>query len=201
MAGKLIVFEGANEVGKSTLAALLFTDLRRHGVPCELIAFPGNAVGTLGRHVYELHHGFARFGIERIVPTSLQLLHIAAHIDAIEQTIIPALESGCVVLLDRFWWSALVYGAASGADPISIESMVSIERHHWRNILPNLIILVRRAAPVTPLYDAEEWQKLVSLYSGLAKREKHTCRIEEISNDGAVDETFGILRALLSGIV
>ncbi len=190
MTGKLIVFEGANEVGKSTLAALLFTDLRRRGVRCEHYAFPGNVAGTFGRHIYELHHGFRRFGINRINSTSLQMLHVAAHIDAIEDTIRPAIESGCVVLLDRFWWSTWVYGRASGADPTSIESVINIERHHWRDIRPSVVYLVKRKVPVTPLYDSGEWNKVADLYDGLAQREKGSCPVEVIGNDGPIDETF-----------
>ena len=101
--GKLIVFEGADGIGKSVLSQRVAEHLRNNGVSCALLAFPGLEAGTLGRLVYELHHNAAKHGVEAIDPTSMQVLHIAAHIDAIEQKIRPALDSGTWVVLDRFW--------------------------------------------------------------------------------------------------
>jgi thymidylate kinase len=193
MAGALIVFEGANEVGKSTLAAFLYTNLKLKGVPCDLLAFPGNENGTLGRHIYELHHGGIRFGVNRMEPTSLQLLHIAAHVDNIETAIVPALSAGRVVILDRFWWSAWVYGTAKGANARSLEQMVQIEHTHWGETRPSIVFLVRRRAPVTPLYDPVEWQQVARLYENLANRESGRYRIEPVDNDTTVDAAYSIV--------
>ena len=54
--GRLIVFEGPDGVGKSTLAEQLTVHLREAGVPCEHLAFPGRQPGSLGHLVYDLHH-------------------------------------------------------------------------------------------------------------------------------------------------
>ena len=75
--GRLIVFEGPDGVGKSTLAAKLTDRLRKTGVPCKYMAFPGRQPGSLGRLVYDLHHDAHGFGLNEFSPTSLQLLHIA----------------------------------------------------------------------------------------------------------------------------
>jgi dTMP kinase len=188
--GKLIVFEGANEVGKSTLAALLYTSLKTKGVACDLFAFPGNVNGTLGRHVYELHHGAIRFGINRVDPTSLQVMHAAAHIDAIESTILPALTDDRIVILDRFWWSAWVYGTAHGAHERSLELIVQLEQSHWGVVRPAVIFLVTRQSPVTPMYEMTDWRKVANLYSSLARRERGNDHIKIIQNDGPLDVTF-----------
>ena len=89
--GRLIVFEGLDGVGKSTLAQHLTSRLREVGIPCRFLAFPGRESGTLGRLVYDLHHDAPRLGVSDVNSTSLQVLHIAAHIDAIEGEILPAL--------------------------------------------------------------------------------------------------------------
>src|SRR5207249_4525469 len=108
--GKLIVFEGPDGSGKTTLSRLFADRARELGVPCDWFAFPGREGGTLGKHVYEIHHNLQTVGVKAINPASLQLLHIAAHIDALEGRILPALKQGRHIVLDRFWWSTLVYG-------------------------------------------------------------------------------------------
>ena len=92
--GRLVVFEGPDGVGKTTLAEALVGELTCRGTRCEYFSFPGKDPGTLGRLVYEVHHDPKKFGIRDINPTSKQVLHIAAHVDAIERRILPALEEG-----------------------------------------------------------------------------------------------------------
>ena len=54
--GRLIVFEGADKVGKTTLIEEFTSRLRESGVSSDHLAFPGKQPGTLGRLVYDLHH-------------------------------------------------------------------------------------------------------------------------------------------------
>jgi dTMP kinase len=103
MEGKLIVFEGPDSVGKSTLCNSVFQIVQDAGHVATLESFPGKRDGSLGRLVYDLHHDLKRFGISKIDQTSLQLLHIAAHIDLIESIIKPKILQGCSAILDRFW--------------------------------------------------------------------------------------------------
>jgi thymidylate kinase len=44
-----------------------------------------------------------RLGVNKIISASNQLLHIASHIDTIEQVIIPHIKANKNVVLDRFW--------------------------------------------------------------------------------------------------
>src|SRR5438552_3312354 len=88
--GRLYVFEGANASGKTTLAQKLVDLLKSSGLGAEYFAFPGQTVGTLGKHVWEIHKDAVSKGIDFIHPASLQLMHIAAHVDAIETRILPA---------------------------------------------------------------------------------------------------------------
>ena len=68
--GRLIVFEGPHNVGKSILAAHLTNRLRVAGVRCQQPVFPGNHPGSIGHRVYELHRKLAvREGTHSLVVT------------------------------------------------------------------------------------------------------------------------------------
>src|SRR5260370_13786931 len=123
--GQLVVFEGPDGVGKSELALRFKTWLLEHGFAAELLSFPGKEEGTLGKLVYDLHLHPERFHLTALTPASLQAMHIAAHLDAIERRIVPSLKLGRIVVLDRFWWSTFVYGIASGVVHRLVVQMLS----------------------------------------------------------------------------
>ena len=183
--GKLVVFEGPDGVGKSTLAEQLTDRLRATGVPCERLAFPGRRPGTLGRLVYDLHHEASGLGLGEVNPTSLQLLHIAAHVDAIEGHILPALHAGTWIVLDRFWWSTWVYGAALGVPERSLEAMIELERLHWGPIKPDVLFLVERDCR-TP----DDGVGLQERYRELANREQFHLRVVTLHNDSSVEDAL-----------
>ena len=105
MAGQLIIFEGPDGVGKSTISREVQKRLQLYGENSDLLTFPGREEGTLGQLVYKIHHEPEKLGLTSLTGSSLQVLHIAAHLDSIESRIIPALAEGKTVLLDRYWWS------------------------------------------------------------------------------------------------
>src|SRR5579885_753088 len=123
--GKLIVFEGVDAAGKSSLSKTFHQNVVAEGKQARLFAFPGNDPQTLGGLVYKIHHSPSAFGISRMTAASLQTLHIAAHLDAIEQIFSSALEGGEMVILDRFWWSTWVYGMVGGVQESVLEHLVS----------------------------------------------------------------------------
>ncbi|MHB8523785.1 MAG: nucleotide kinase domain-containing protein [Limisphaerales bacterium] len=190
--GKLFVFEGVDGSGKTTLSRAFAEQVKAIGFECEWFAFPGRDTGTLGKHVYELHHHQLGMGIKTINPTSLQLLHVAAHIDAIEARILPALRQGRHVVLDRFWWSTFVYGTVAGADLRSLKAMIDVERFHWGRVRPTLAFLVRRKVPTDDGLPADT-NLLARAYAKLATREAQSYPVIMIDNDGTVPETLVLL--------
>lgn len=186
--GKLIVFEGPDGVGKTALAHKVTDHLTRIGTSCCYYAFPGREIGSLGWHVYNLHHDPARFDVQKINPTSLQLLHVAAHIDAIEHKILPMLKAGQSVILDRFWWSTWVYGVAGGARPQSLRSMLKTERMQWADTLPSVVFLISRTEPLRMEYSPDRWNELCRIYNELADEEKKSYPVEIIRNQGEIDD-------------
>ena len=187
--GRLIVFEGPDGVGKSTLAEQLTVRLLDAGVPCEHLAFPGRQPGSLGRLVYDLHHDAPGLGFSEVNPTSLQMLHIAAHIDAIEGNILRALRAGTWVVLDRFWWSTWVYGAVYGVPERSLQTMIELEQLHWEQFKPDVVFLVDRPNG-TPGDGEGLREQIAGRYRKLVQHEQLRSRVVPIHNDSSVENAL-----------
>ena len=185
--GRLIVFEGPDGVGKSTLSYALAKALTDMNIPCKHLAFPGNEAGTLGHLVYDLHHDTDAFGLHAITPTSLQALHIAAHLDVIEQRILPALRKGLCVVLDRFWWSTWVYGNVGGVDRASLDAMIRLELLQWNDIRPDVVFVVERTGDSSR---DQTHDRLRKGYHALIAKEQGQYPIRVIDNDALVDESL-----------
>lgn len=177
--------EGADGSGKTTLAHALVAHLQAGGLRTMYFSFPGREPGTLGAEVYDLHHRSRERGVAAIHPASLQLLHIAAHIDAIETRILPALRQGTHIVLDRFWWSTWVYGIVAGASPSSLKAMIDVEHGHWGKVRPAMAFLVVRAKGRADDV-AVERRKRIEEYQRLAALERNDYPVRTITNEGTV---------------
>jgi dTMP kinase len=192
-AGKLIVFEGPDGVGKSALAQCLFGQLKEAGVRSEYATFPGKRPGTIGQVVYEIHHDPGRYGIAELSQASLQALHIAAHLDAIERAIMPALGDGIWVILDRFWWSTWVYGCVSGVDRSVLDAMIGAEKTLWAAREPEVLFLIDRSNGPTN----EEKEELRDAYRKLYAAEHSRYPVRLIRNDGSINDSVREIIAVL----
>lgn len=175
--GRLIVFEGPDDAGKTTLSKMVHETRLGKGERCVWLSFPGNQENTIGREVYRMHHD-ARFACASQL--SLQMLHVAAHIDCIERTIIPALEEGTSVVLDRFWWSTIIYGTMAGAPPDALRRCLEVENMSWRGVLPHVVFLLQRAS------DSKHSAGLLSSYELLAGEESKHYPVETIDNNSTL---------------
>jgi len=182
MNGKLYIFEGPDGTGKTTLSKTFSAYLSSIGQPCSYFSFPGSTSGTLGKHIYEIHHELSDLGITTINPTSLQLLHVASHIDAIESEILPELRAGNSIVLDRFWWSTIVYGSVYGANSDSLNKLIEIEKMHWAEFQPACVFYLRRQNTLKPSAN-KHWDELVDAYEKLVLQECKSSRVEIIINE------------------
>lgn len=196
--GRLIVFEGPDGVGKSTLSQALAGRLKAKGLACDHLSFPGREEGTVGHLIYEVHHDPASYGMEAITDTSLQALHIAAHLDEMERRILPALQRGHWVVLDRFWWSTWVYGRAASVEVPTLDALIQTERLHWRDVKPDALFLIDRSNDEV---DRDARKPLREGYQALSDRESDQHPIHRIQNDGTVEDCLGQMLALLGGIL
>ena len=177
--GRLIVLEGCDDVGKSTIATRVVDALADAGKSPTLLAFPGHKPGSVGKWVYDLHHDPERQSINQ---TCLQLLHVAAHIDCIESQIKPLIETGNDVILDRYWWSTCAYGVIGGVELDRLEMMIELEESVWGDCRPHCIVLLRRKAA-----ERAANADLVSEYEKLFDRERRHERAVEVWNDSDVE--------------
>ncbi|MGD0544809.1 MAG: hypothetical protein ABSB65_10395 [Candidatus Acidiferrales bacterium] len=181
--GKLIVFEGADGVGKSTLVGRTEALLTQNGVLFESYSFPGKTAGTLGWVVDQIQHDRHSFGLTGLTPLSVQALHIAAHLDHIEARILPSLTRGNWIILDRFWWSTWVYGTVDDVDPAVLETLIAAEKQAWGSTVPSAVFLVTRTSSLRPEHSEEKHLSLSTLYRSLADREVRNHPVYQISHD------------------
>ncbi len=178
--GRLFVFEGPDGVGKSTVIGEVENRLHRVGESCVRLAFPGKEPGTLGQHIYDFHHQSERFGVRTVSPLSLQLLHVAAHVDAIERRILPLLEQGRVVLLDRYWWSTWVYGVSDGLPIEQLERMIAMEKLVWHGVTPTTLFMLSRSSAIVN-------SRIANAYGVLMEQEKGNYPVAALANDATID--------------
>jgi thymidylate kinase len=190
----VIVFEGADGAGKSTLTEHVAQGLRNIGHKCRIASFPGKVPGSIGELVYRIHHDPKKEGIDKISSTSLQALHIAAHIDFLERI---RIEPKSLLLLDRFWWSTIVYGQVAKANKEVIATLVSAEKILWKKYRVIVVLVSGNSQANYPTTN-----KLVREYKRLARLEKSSQPIVHHLNLAPVEDSARILlKSLLPHII
>lgn len=192
--GKFFVFEGPDGVGKTSISRAVFDALQTERADFLYLSFPGQEPGTLGKLVYDLHHEPEKFGIQRIDPSSMQILHVAAHVETIKGAIAPAIRSGKNVILDRFWWSVFVYGSESGVGGPVLRRMIALENRFWKDLLPDAVFLIGRDAPIDRDLALKDWTRLVSQYERLAESERLKHPVFKIKNDSSLGDAIEIVK-------
>lgn len=102
-----ISFEGIDGSGKSTQAKLVYEALRKEG-KCILTREPTQ--GDIGNFIKRL------IKRKKINPMAVQLLFAADRSFHVENLIKPKLKEGYTVITDRYFFSTIAYGKASGLD-------------------------------------------------------------------------------------
>jgi len=126
---------------------------------------------------------------------SLQLLHVAAHIDAIENRIKPLLTQGETLVLDRFWWSTFVDGIVGGASRSVLDRIVALERAVWNPVQPDQLFQVTRAEPLRS-EPAELWQRWRDEYLRLSSEERRNYPVLLVPAESVSEARTRILESL-----
>lgn len=192
----LIILEGADGTGKTTLAELLARNINN----AEYYAFPGREPGTLGEQIYRLHHSDVPMCQE-----SLQLLHITAHINALRMRIIPWLVAGKTVVMDRFYWSTYVYGMVYGVPPSFLNEIINLERQFWADwVVDSCLFLMHREEPFNKTDDpksAQRWGLINRLYLECFNQyDQVIFNRFRIENQSTIDEALAQIMSKLAAL-
>jgi dTMP kinase len=101
--GLLVVFEGIDGAGKSTLSRLVFEQLRAHAIDALLTQQPGGT--PFGQDIRTLLKKYS----SGLTPQAELLLFMADRAQHCAEVIEPALARKQIVLVDRYIYSSLAY--------------------------------------------------------------------------------------------
>lgn len=133
--GKFITFEGCEGSGKSTQLRLLSEYLEKRGIPFVMTREPG------GSPIAEQIRKIILDGKNMEMCDGCEAhLYAAARLQHLHDTVIPALESGKLVICDRFVDSSLAYqGEARG---LGLEYIEAINKSALEECPPDLTVFL-----------------------------------------------------------
>jgi dTMP kinase len=133
--GVFITFEGIEGSGKSTQIVLLANYLTAHAKDVTLTREPGGT--EIGDQIRKILLDPANRALD---PKAELLLYAAARAQHLEELVRPALESGRIVLCDRFSDATLAYqGYGRGID---VEMIRALDRMVTAGLRPDLTVLL-----------------------------------------------------------
>ncbi|HEX4134998.1 MAG TPA: dTMP kinase [Bryobacteraceae bacterium] len=133
--GRFITFEGIDGCGKTTQFRLLAQWLREHGKDVVETVEPGGT--SIGQQIRRILLDPASAEIQ---PRTELLLYFASRAQNVDQVIRPAIESGRIVLCDRFTDSTFVYqGCGRGLDS---DVVLELDRIACRGLKPDITFLI-----------------------------------------------------------
>jgi len=130
-----ITFEGMDGSGKTTQMRRLAARLRARGRTVLETAEPGGT--AIGKKIRQILLDAAN---QELSPSAELLLYFASRAQNVDETILPALARGEIVLADRFTDSSLVYQGCGRA--LGAETVLVLDRVACRGLKPDLTLLV-----------------------------------------------------------
>lgn len=112
----LIVGEGLDYSGKSTFCDALVKKLNDSGYPAVSSYEPGGT--PFGDAVRAMVKNPRRLYDQDLTEMTRIVMFNASRMENLDKVILPALAEGKTVVLDRFWWTTLVYAAQSLEDQV-----------------------------------------------------------------------------------
>lgn len=165
--GAFVVLEGLDATGKSTCLEAIQSMPWYWGERKEFshpyFTHQPSGSNNLGEEIYALTEG------RSMEPLTRQLLHLASHSEHYAWSLIPILDSGCPVVMDRCWWSTVAYGYFQGAlmeRGWDLDQFIHLAQSPAQGHLPDLVCLFTEPFVEDPHND----EVLEFAYGELAER-------------------------------
>jgi dTMP kinase len=205
--GLFFTFEGPDGSGKSTQARLLAERLRRDGYHVLETVEPG---GThIGQQIRRILLDPAN---RELRPISELLLMFAARAQNVEQSVLPALAEGKIVVSDRFTDSSIAYQGEG--HKLGWETVLEVDRIACHGLVPDLTLCIdvdtetglKRAHSRNQQHEmryeqqgAEFHQRVRAAYHELARREPRRFRL--IDGNGSPEGIAGKVWQEVAGVL
>jgi len=133
--GYFITFEGVEGCGKTTQIKLLGEHLKALGYQVILTREPGGCpiADKIRAILLDADNG-------NMLPLAELLLYSAARAQHVAEVIIPSINSGCIVLCDRFTDATIAYQSAGRG--IDLDIINTLNRLACQSVKPDLTILI-----------------------------------------------------------
>ncbi|MFO3664898.1 dTMP kinase [Anaerococcus sp. ENR0831] len=205
MNGKLIVFEGPDGSGKTTILKNVNQKLTEQGYDIRVVREPGGT--EISEKIREII--IDNDNINMAAKTE-SLLFAASRAQLVEEKIRPGLENGEIILCDRFVLSSLLYqGVGRG---LGIDEVKKINDFATGDINPDLTIffnidyktaLIRKRANFSPdRLENEEFdfhKKIFDAYLDIA--EKYKDDIKQVDAARSIDEVSSDVLKLIKDLL
>lgn len=190
MKGIFIVFEGPDGSGQSTQAGLLRDYLEGKGYRVLLTKEPTKE-SEAGKRIAEVLKGKATAD-----PTELQKLFIEDRSAHLENTILPALAKGNIVISDRYFFSTIAFGSLE----CDKERLIQINKEFP---LPDVAFILevspevcmkrinKRGKGVQLFEKAEKLRKVLETYKELPSRFPN---MHVVNGEEPIEDVFRIIR-------
>jgi dTMP kinase len=203
--GRLITIEGIDGAGKTTLAAGLLEALRERDLEVELLREPG------GVQLSERLRALVKDPQMSVGARAEALIYAAARAQLVSEAVVPHLERGTWVLLDRFVDSSLAY-QGSGRE-LGMDAIAELNRFATGSLVPDrtlLLVLAPDAAraragqrPGTPdrleREDQAFFDRVLEGYEQIARRDPG--RVRRVPAEGSAEVVLAAALAALGGLV
>ena len=175
MSGYFITLEGIDGSGKTTQADMLKKKLKSLGKKVILTREPGGVRGA-----EEIRALLVQGSTDRWSSITETLLFFAARRHHLEQRILPALESGTIVICDRFSDSTMVY---QGGENPKIQELIGNLGKLAIGLEPNLTLIID-VDPVKSLNRGLERKSIESRFEmfGLEFQKKAKLKYQSLAN-------------------
>lgn len=204
MKGKLIVLEGIDGCGKSAVGKRLYEHLTSKGIKCVLYHEPSDSYW--GKIIKK------RLSIGEIIPTDEQLfLFLLDRASDVTNRIVPTLNSGTTIILDRYYYSTAAYQTQKGLSPKEILSLNILHLNFpkpdltiWLRIQPDVALerIKERDIPLTQFEALEILTELDRNYDNVFNSnliKEHVARISaEKSEDEVSEEVIAVVTNFLT---